>query len=106
LTVSDLPVSLVTRAVVPAWLLLILGRPEKYRPEMLMFLVLPAVTNPMTRMGLGTGVTKVTVVAADEIAVLVVEAALVAVTVHVPRLVTVSELPVTTQPPAVPTTAV
>jgi hypothetical protein len=31
---------------------------------------------------------------------------LVAVTMHVPRLVTVNELPVTTQPAAVPTVAV
>jgi hypothetical protein len=50
--------------------------------------------------------TNVTVVATDDAARLVVEAAFVAVTVHVPRLVTVSALPVTTQPAAVPTVAV
>jgi hypothetical protein len=46
------------------------------------------------------------VVATDDAARLVVDAALVAVTVHVPRLVTVNEVPVTTQPRAVPGTAV
>jgi len=42
------------------------------------------------------------VVAGDETAWLMVDAALVAVTMHVPMLVTVSELPVTVQPVAVP----
>jgi hypothetical protein len=46
--------------------------------------------------------TNVTVVAEDEMARLVIEAALVAVTMHVPMLVTVSELPDTAQPAAVP----
>jgi hypothetical protein len=46
--------------------------------------------------------TNVTVVAEEEMARLVIEAALVAVTTHVPTLVTVSELPNTVQPAAVP----
>jgi hypothetical protein len=46
--------------------------------------------------------TNLTVVADEEMARLVIEAALVAVTTHVPMLVTVSELPDTAQPAAVP----
>jgi hypothetical protein len=45
---------------------------------------------------------KLTVVAGDEVAWLVVDAALVAVTTHVPVLVTVSELATTVHPVAVP----
>jgi hypothetical protein len=67
--------------------------------------VLPGITNPLVLVAL-KGNTKVTVVAADVIARLVVEAALVAVTRHVPKLVTASDVPVTTQPRAVPGTAV
>jgi hypothetical protein len=51
---------------------------------------------------LGPGTTNVTVVAGLEIARLVMEAAFVAVTMHVPTLVTVNELADTTQPVAVP----
>jgi hypothetical protein len=67
--------------------------------------VLPATTKPTTLTALN-GFTKVTVVATDEAARLVREAALVAVTRQVPKLVTVSDVPVTTHPSAVPGTAV
>lgn len=82
-----------------------MGRPEKAVPMIVIVVVLPGTTKPTTLTAL-KGFTKVTVVAADETARLVVEAALVAVTRHVPRLVTVSDVPVTTHPSAVPGTAV
>jgi hypothetical protein len=101
-TVSDLPVSRVTLAVIPATLLITLGRPKKPEPRIVTVVLLPTHTAPATRVALGPGTTNVTVVAGLEIARLVMEAAFVAVTMHVPTLVTVNELADTTQPVAVP----
>src|ERR1700689_840595 len=75
LTDNDVPVSLKTFAVVPACVLVIVGRPENAVPTMVIIVVLPATTNPTTLTALN-GLTKVTVVAADETARLVVDAAL------------------------------
>jgi hypothetical protein len=56
----------------------------------------------MRRLAFGTATENFTVVAGDETAWLVVEAALIAVTMQVPTLETVSDLPDTVQPVAVP----
>jgi hypothetical protein len=101
-TVSDLPVSRVTLAVIPATLLITLGRPKKPEPRIVTVVLLPTHTAPATRVALGPGTTNVTVVAENETARLVMDAAFVAVTKHVPTLVTVNEAPDTVQPVAVP----
>jgi hypothetical protein len=59
--------------------------------------VLPTVTVPATRVA-WKGTTNVTLVAADETAMYVVDPAFVAVTRHVPALAACSEAPDTVQP--------
>jgi hypothetical protein len=81
----------------PPTLLITLGRPLNPEPTIVIVVVLPLITAPATRVAL-SGRTKETVVAGDEAPMYVVSAAFVAVTLHVPERLAVSEFPLKLQP--------